>query len=312
MLNGSSTCEYNYTSDSALEVNYQLGPEYLYAFSGLSLEVQNDKKHFDLTKYSHFNLDLHAEKASKIPIQLMVKNLETTLDSAANFDQLIPFECMLDYSSEVSVYSMDIHQFKIPNWWRMQNPNVPTKKISDYKHQVGAITIGSCVLLGKEIKDTYTIRSIAFLSYSSTYVYVFSMGCFLSIFTFIILYYRRKKTVVVSYQETEAPVSSFEDKLLPYINSKYSDPELSINSIKSELGISENKISKILKEIAQMNFKQYVNSIRIIEAKRLLKRDSNTVSEIAYQVGYSNVTHFNRVFKSAADCSPSDYRKLNN
>jgi AraC-like DNA-binding protein len=48
------------------------------------------------------------------------------------------------------------------------------------------------------------------------------------------------------------------------------------------------------------------------EAKRLLKESEGTISEIAYSVGYNNVTHFNRVFKTETGIAPGDFRKGEN
>ena len=44
--------------------------------------------------------------------------------------------------------------------------------------------------------------------------------------------------------------------------------------------------------------------------KRLLRETDRQVMDIAYKVGYGNISHFNRVFKEAENCSPNEYRKI--
>jgi AraC-like DNA-binding protein len=51
--------------------------------------------------------------------------------------------------------------------------------------------------------------------------------------------------------------------------------------------------------------------LRLTQAARLLtERGSATISEIAYSVGYSNVSYFNRLFKEEYGCTPKDFRAL--
>ena len=58
-----------------------------------------------------------------------------------------------------------------------------------------------------------------------------------------------------------------------------------------------------------MHFKQALNQIRIQAACQLLRASEEPVSRIADKVGFSNVTHFNRVFKTLHGISPSEYRE---
>jgi len=65
----------------------------------------------------------------------------------------------------------------------------------------------------------------------------------------------------------------------------------------------------ILKKVSGLPFKQYLNRLRLEEAKRLLTQTDLQVSDIAYKVGYGNISHFNRVFKDHLGISPNDFRK---
>ncbi len=58
-----------------------------------------------------------------------------------------------------------------------------------------------------------------------------------------------------------------------------------------------------------MNFAHYVCCIRVEKAKNLLLNPNYRISEVAYEVGFQSLTHFNRVFKSVAGQSPTEYRQ---
>jgi AraC-like DNA-binding protein len=58
-----------------------------------------------------------------------------------------------------------------------------------------------------------------------------------------------------------------------------------------------------------LTFTDYLARLRIEKAKTLLLDRNRRISEIAYDVGFQSLTHFNRVFKAITGQSPSDYRK---
>ena len=57
-----------------------------------------------------------------------------------------------------------------------------------------------------------------------------------------------------------------------------------------------------------LNFTDYLSRVRIEKAKNLLLNPNLRVSEIAFEVGFQSLTHFNRVFKKILGQSPTDYR----
>ena len=57
-----------------------------------------------------------------------------------------------------------------------------------------------------------------------------------------------------------------------------------------------------------MSFHKYLNYIRCENAGKMLKNSFDTVTDIALNCGYSDVTYFNRVFKQIYGISPGEYR----
>jgi len=78
-----------------------------------------------------------------------------------------------------------------------------------------------------------------------------------------------------------------------------------------ELGYSASYLSFIFKEIAKMNYNDYVNTLRVELAKKLLLETELPLIDIAVQVGYNNTVTMNRVFRKILGTTPGKYRENN-
>ena len=72
--------------------------------------------------------------------------------------------------------------------------------------------------------------------------------------------------------------------------------------------ITPNYLSKRFRTEMGMNLREYINQLRVEEAKRLLLTTNDTVSEIASKVGYANISYFSTVFRKQCGMSPIDWR----
>jgi AraC-like DNA-binding protein len=96
--------------------------------------------------------------------------------------------------------------------------------------------------------------------------------------------------------------------ILNYMETQFTKPELSLEMATTSLGINRNKINDILREEVGVTFSAYLNRLRLTEAARLLGEGKINISEIAYSVGYSNVSYFNKLFKEEFGCAPTQYK----
>jgi len=76
-----------------------------------------------------------------------------------------------------------------------------------------------------------------------------------------------------------------------------------------KLNIHVNHLNRALKEMTQKSTSQLIADRILQEAKVLLKQSSWNVSEIAYSLGYSEVTHFNNFFKKMTNQKPTAFRR---
>lgn len=94
-----------------------------------------------------------------------------------------------------------------------------------------------------------------------------------------------------------------------YINKNY-HKEIGLNDLAGKFNYSASYLSKAFKDVTGFNFVEYKNNVRVKEAQRLLQETDKKISEIAILVGYTNLTHFGRVFKDISSFSPLKYKKL--
>ena len=99
--------------------------------------------------------------------------------------------------------------------------------------------------------------------------------------------------------------------ILRFIGARYTNPELDMGSVAARIGVDREKINDVLKTETGMTFTAYVNQLRLTEAARLLAGTaSDPIAEIAYSVGYANVSYFNKLFKEEYGCTPGVFRRL--
>jgi AraC-like DNA-binding protein/ligand-binding sensor protein len=84
---------------------------------------------------------------------------------------------------------------------------------------------------------------------------------------------------------------------------------LSLGQVAKAVNSSPFYFCKLFKKATGINFTDYLSRIRIERAKNLLLNPNLRVSEIAFEVGFQSLTHFNRVFKHTAGQSPTHYRE---
>jgi AraC-like DNA-binding protein/ligand-binding sensor protein len=92
-----------------------------------------------------------------------------------------------------------------------------------------------------------------------------------------------------------------------YVASHQSDP-IKLGQIARALNISTFHFCRTFKETTGLTFVEYLSRVRIEKAKVLLHKNDLRVSEIAYEIGFQSITHFNRIFRKLVGHSPTEYR----
>src|SRR5690625_423712 len=99
-------------------------------------------------------------------------------------------------------------------------------------------------------------------------------------------------------------------RIIKYINTYYYD-NISLSLLSQHFHLSEQYISRLFRKVTGGTIINYLNAVRVNEAKRLLLETDMKVIEISKTVGYSNNVHLWRVFKNLTGLSPAEYRENN-
>ncbi|NDL67030.1 response regulator transcription factor [Anaerotalea alkaliphila] len=105
----------------------------------------------------------------------------------------------------------------------------------------------------------------------------------------------------------EEPLSNF-DRLLAYIEAHYQDP-LSLTELAKHFHFNASYLSSYFSQHMGQGFNEYLTTIRMENAKRLLGESDWSIAEVGAMVGYPDHSYFCKVFKRRHHLSPSRYRK---
>jgi AraC-like DNA-binding protein len=92
-----------------------------------------------------------------------------------------------------------------------------------------------------------------------------------------------------------------------YIRDRYAE-EISLPQLAFSFGFNPSYFSRLFARQTGIHVFEYLNRIRIQKSCLFLKRSSMSIVEIAFSVGYNNLSHFNRYFRRIIGMSPREYR----
>jgi signal transduction histidine kinase/ligand-binding sensor domain-containing protein/DNA-binding response OmpR family regulator len=116
-----------------------------------------------------------------------------------------------------------------------------------------------------------------------------------------------------SEHEEEPDALSFDDafvnRVVEFINENISDETLTNEKIEAHFKTNKMQLYRKLKAVTGWSVNSLIREIRIREALKLLKHSEKNISEIAYQVGFSDPLYFSKYFKKEVGVAPQHYRK---
>ena len=93
------------------------------------------------------------------------------------------------------------------------------------------------------------------------------------------------------------------------VESNLSNENFSIEDICKSIGISRVQLYRKVKALLNININDYILNTRLQKAKYLLQHEESTISEIAYEVGFSSPAYFSTVFKSKFGITPKAFKE---
>jgi AraC-like DNA-binding protein len=119
----------------------------------------------------------------------------------------------------------------------------------------------------------------------------------------ILVLYRARRQAAPA----EGPAPFLLEEVQRFLQERYADA-LTLPGIAARFGFNPSYFSRLFHRQAGVPLVEYINGVRIRRSCVLLKRTSLGVLEIAFSVGYNNLSHFNRYFRKLMGISPREYR----
>lgn len=97
------------------------------------------------------------------------------------------------------------------------------------------------------------------------------------------------------------------EKIMKVINENLAEPSLDVEMLAKSVGLSRVHLYRKLKQLTNLGTQDFIRSIRIQQAAKLLKNKKMNISDVAYLVGFNNLSHFSNSFKGQFGVSPKEY-----
>ncbi len=104
-----------------------------------------------------------------------------------------------------------------------------------------------------------------------------------------------------------SPDERFLQKAMDVVENNIADPDLDIDRFATEIGVSRMQLYRKLSAMTDMTVKEFVRDIRLKRAAQLLIQKKMNVSEVAYAVGFKDLSHFRKCFRQEFNMSASEY-----
>lgn len=288
-------------------------------------ELKADNQLADMSEYYAASLEVKCTHDNLLSLDL--HTLDPVATVRENFSTYRISQALFSCNNQWSTVDVDLRHMTVALWWLDFNDLEASSQ--DYRlDQVFAFSIGASrrgpVAMASNVKvSEFTLKRRDW-RYAWLFTTVFSFAWIGYAFWLFRQYTRQlianvKKELqrdrpLIAYQQLSIQPHKNKEKsqILRFMATEYANTEMTLEYAVSELGINRTKINEVLKDELGVTFNIYLNKLRLAEAARLLaeSKDAN-IAEIAYSVGYKNVSYFNKLFKNEYSCTPKSFRSVN-
>ena len=153
------------------------------------------------------------------------------------------------------------------------------------------------------------IENILYCYYDKDIAYELELKSLL--FKFFSLLY--KNNLIKKHQSKNNITFNSTNKIklvLNYINDNYSE-DISINTLAELCDYSEYHFMRFFKKHIGLTCIQYINNLRLEKSSILLTSTNNAIMDISLEVGFDNLSYFNKLFKRKYNLTPKEFRTIN-
>lgn len=298
-----------------------------YPFASVALSFVDKEKNNTLVDLSQYKSISFSSKCSPA---------NTLMFSALTFDKKVSitgnyltyrgpgtfFSCNQNWTH----HELDLTHLEIPDWW-IDMFKLGLSEQTYVLDEVPRIIFGSTSQSPYDVASEVFLDEIILQGRDWRYLYLLGISMFIVWGSYAFWFFRQHSLALIrdvkdrlqrdlpliAYQQLSVEPHYDKEKsaVLGFMGKEYANADLDLDTMVSKIGVSRTKINDILKSELGFTFSTYLNKLRLTEASRLLaeSKDAN-VAEIAYSVGYKNVSYFNKLFKEEYGCTPKVFKNL--
>lgn len=311
---GSTIADYKISEDGVYSFRYRLGGKLDYPYADFNI-LKRDYSLIDFSKHDSINLNIRSSYSNLLIFRAysFIDGISVTND----YMSYLPLEIELPVGNNFKDIEFSFDDLEVPLWWYLENNIKSSEKFNHSLKSIVHFQISNHNSMELNIDDLVEIKKIN-MSCSLIMVLVRLLLLLVIYFSsFFLIYYVRKRIIrdrrekSISYHSLNINNEVDTDsRIEKFIGSNYTNSQLSLTLISSELELSVKHISHYINSKFKLSFPNYLNTIRVTEAKKILINTDIKILDIAMSVGYNSVGHFNRIFKNMENCTPREYRQI--
>ncbi|SFV13270.1 helix-turn-helix domain-containing protein [Pseudoduganella namucuonensis] len=324
--NGTSTIRIEDAQRDHLRFDFQLTDAASYPFVSAALQLDDGRGRLVQADWTNYNTITFVAKCAPAS-NAMVFALSIFDEKISRLGEFVSYRPPGTYFScnqRGVPINLDITRLTIPDWWLLSRQ-------LDLSHQsykldkVSKLVFGSGPSSPRHLPSHLEISELRLHGRDYGYIVWLAVILLASWSAFGIWFFRAYSSALISSMDSrlkkdlplvayrQLTLEPYKDKekasILRFIATNYTDAELDLESVVTGSGANRTKVNEVLKTELGMTFTSYLNKLRLTEAARLLSEKSGAaIAEIAYSVGYGNVSYFNKLFKEEYGCTPKAFR----
>ena len=118
----------------------------------------------------------------------------------------------------------------------------------------------------------------------------------------------------VTIQPKNISITSVDERFLNHVleimEAHLADPQFSVERFADEIGMSRKNLLRKIQALTDQSVNEFIRNFRLQRAAQLISGKTASISEIAYQVGFNNLSYFSKCFKDLFGVLPNEYEKV--
>ncbi|MGL1957453.1 MAG: helix-turn-helix domain-containing protein [Colwellia sp.] len=310
----------------SLDVDFNIKDNTQYPYASVAIifnDVNGEQQFIDLSQYHSLSFSVKCSPHNVLLFSAYTIDRNTVVGDLTTYRTPTSFFSCDEQWRNIEI---DLTRLKIPQWW-FDKYKLELSNQAYQLDKIARFSIGTTHRSPVNITGNVKINELTLKGRDWRYFYGLGTGLIIFWLIFLLYFFKQhskaliidlknkydKDRPLIAYQKLSLDSQKDKSKaaILRFLSTEYANAELNVDLAITELGVSRTKINDILKEELGFTFSAYLNKLRLTEAARLLteKKEAN-IAEIAYSVGYKNVTYFNKLFKNEYGCTPKIFKNL--